>query len=106
MFSGRSRARVNEPFDHGGCREHGGARPAAEQAENLGGLEAAGFRDGVDAEPRHMRHDVEARAVTHRGRMQDGVARHDRIDLRGIGVACDRQHAMGEHRALGPAGRP
>jgi hypothetical protein len=59
---------VDEPFDHGRGREHGGTRPALEQAEDLGRLEAAGLRDDLDPEARHMRHDVEAGAVAHRPR--------------------------------------
>ena len=79
--------RIDQPLDHGRRREHGGARPTVEQAKNFGRLKATGFRNDVDAEPRHMRHDVEARAVAHWRRMQDGVARHDRIDLCRIGMA-------------------
>src|SRR6266542_6956084 len=58
--------RIDQPLDHGRRREHGGARPTAEQSKNLGRLKAAGFRNDVDAEPRHMRHNIEARAVAHR----------------------------------------
>ena len=98
-------ARLNEPLDHGRCREHRGTGPSIEEAKDLGGFEGAGFGDDVDTEPRNVGHDVEARAVAHGCRMHDGIARRDRIDLRGVGMAHDRQHAMGEHRALGPAGR-
>src|SRR5439155_5898075 len=80
-------ARLNEPLDHGRCREHRGTGPSIEEAKDLGGFEGAGFGDDVDTEPRNVGHDVEARAVAHGCRMHDGIARRDRIDLRGVGMA-------------------
>ena len=81
------------------------ARPGAEQREDLLRLEAAGFRHDVDAAPHDMRHDVEAGAVAHRRGVQDRIAGRSRIDLGQIGLARGGQHAVGEHRALRPAGR-
>ena len=76
---------VDQALDHGRRREHRDARPGVEQREDLLRLEAAAFRHHLHAEPRDMRHDVEAGAVAHRRGVQDGVARRDRIDLGGIG---------------------
>ena len=105
MFAGSAVApTIDQPLDHGGRGEHRHARPGGEQAEDLVRLEAAGFRHHVDAEPRHMRHHVEAGAVAHRRGVQDRVAGRDRVDLGQIGKARLRQHAMGQHRALRPAG--
>src|SRR5262249_14453134 len=73
-------ARLDEPLDHGRRREHGGAWPSVEEAKDLGGLEAAGFGDDMDTEPRHVGHDVEARAVAHGRGMHDGIDEADRSD--------------------------
>ena len=94
----------DQPLDHGRRGEHRHALVRAKQREDLLRLEAAGFRHHLHAEPRHMRHDVEAGAVAHRRRMQDGVARRHRIDLGHVGEARGGEHAMRQHRALRPAG--
>jgi CBS domain-containing protein len=59
------------------------------------------FRN-VDAEPRDGRHHVGARAVAHRCCVQQRVARRNRVDLGGIGVARGRENAVREHGTLGP----
>ena len=53
------------------------------------------FRN-VDAEPRDGRHHVGARAVAHRCCVQQRVARRNRVDLGGIGVARGRENAVRE----------
>ena len=100
------RMAFDEPLDHGRSGEHRSPRPGVEQADDLVGFEGMRFRHHVDANPRHVSHHIEPRAVTHRGGVQQGVAGRDRIDLAGIGVARRRQHAMGEHGALRPSGGP
>ena len=51
-----------------------------------------------------MRHDVEARAVAHRRRMQDRIAGRDRIDFSDVSEARLRKIAVREHRAFRAAG--
>ena len=94
----------DQPLDHGRRREHRAARPGREQLEDFLRLEAAALRRHLHAEPRDVRHDVDAGAVTHRRGMQDGVARRDRVDLGGIGMACPVEIAVREHGAFRPPG--
>jgi hypothetical protein len=44
--------------------------------------------------------------MAHRRRVQESIARRNRIDLGGISVARSREHPVREHGALGPAGGP
>ena len=104
MRSGLPTRAVDQPLDHGRRGEHRRAGPGIDQLHHFVGFEAARFRHHVDAEPRHVRHHVEARAVAHRRGMKERTAGRDGIDLARIGEARRREHAMGEHGALRPAG--
>jgi len=44
--------------------------------------------------------------MAHRRRVQESIARRNRIDLGGVGVARGSEHPVCEHGALGPAGGP
>ena len=97
-------AEIEQPLHHRGRGEHRHVLPRGEQAEDLVRLERAGLRHDVDPHPRHMRHHVEAGAVAHRRGVQDRVAGRGRVHLGQIRKARLREIAMGEHRALRPAG--
>jgi hypothetical protein len=94
---------LHQPLDHGRGREHRGAGPGAEQAEDFLGLERTGLRDHVHAHTRDVRQHIDAGAVAQRRGVQRRIAGRDGIDVTRIGVARPGEHAVRERRALGLA---
>ena len=64
-------------------------------------IETAGFGYHVDRSGEDVRHHVESRAVRQRRRMQDRVARRDRLDVAQKARAHRPQVAVRDHHSLG-----
>ena len=95
---------VHQPLDDGGRGEHREPPDAARQGEDLGGVEAARGRHHVPRARHHMRDGIEAAAMRHRGAVDDGILRLDRVHVHEVAEAHGHQVAMREHHALGLAG--
>ena len=92
-------------MDHGRCREHRHAAPAAAQLEYFRGLEMPAFGNDLVGSDEHVRKIVLARTVRHGRRMQYGIVRRDALDSRKIGKRHAHQVAVRDHHAFRPSRR-
>jgi hypothetical protein len=94
---------LDQALDHGRRGEHRHAAMRAQQLEDFGRLEAARFRGDVESAVGDVRQHVEARAVGHRRRMDDGVAGCDGID---VGKVVEHRRHQVAVVSVTPLGRP
>lgn len=94
--------RTDQARDHGRRREEGEVPMALEGFEHRLWIESV--MDHLVPAGQQMRQPVQARAMRQRGGMQLQVARLHPLDVGVVGVAHEEEIAMGQHRALRPAG--
>jgi hypothetical protein len=95
---------VDQALDDGRRREGRQRAERLAEREELGRVDAAGGRHHVPCAGHQVRDGVEAAAVRHRRRVDDGIVGADRVDVDEIGQPHRHQVAVRQHHALRAAG--